>query len=107
LGLSAIFHRWCSRIFAVRRVVEHMATKSEIGEVQDKIADVKKTMVTKDDLREELASVRAELKSIRRELDDLAEKFENVSDFRKEIDHVLERVAEIERHLGNDKKIAA
>jgi predicted amidohydrolase len=31
----------------------------------------------------------------RRELDDLREKFENVSGFRKEIDHALERVAEI------------
>jgi hypothetical protein len=30
-----------------------------------------------------------------------------VSGFRKEIDHALERVAAIEKHLGIDKKIAA
>jgi hypothetical protein len=34
-------------------------------------------------------------------------KYENVSGFRKEIDHALERIAAIEEHLGIDKKIAA
>jgi hypothetical protein len=28
-------------------------------------------------------------------------------DYRKEIDHALERIAAIEKHLGIDKKIAA
>ena len=49
----------------------------------------------------------AKLKSIRRDLDDLREKVENVSGFQKEIDHALERIAAIEKHLGLDKKIAA
>jgi hypothetical protein len=44
---------------------------------------------------------------LRRHLDDLIEKVENVSGFRKEIDHALERIAGIEKHLGIDKKIAA
>jgi len=36
------------------------------------------------------------------------EKVENVSGFRKEIDHALERIASIEKHLvGTDKKVAA
>ncbi len=43
-----------------------------------------------------LTSIEAELGSIRREVDDLSEKFENVSGFRKEIDHALERIAAIE-----------
>jgi hypothetical protein len=33
-----------------------------------------------------------ELRGIRRDLDDLREKVENVSGFRKEIDHALERI---------------
>ena len=48
-----------------------------------------------------------ELKTIRRDLNDLMEKFENVSGYRKEIDHALERIAAIEKHLGLHKKIAA
>jgi hypothetical protein len=36
---------------------------------------------------------------------DLAD--ENVIGFQKEIDHALERIAAIEKHLGLDKKIAA
>jgi uncharacterized coiled-coil DUF342 family protein len=77
-----------------------MATK-------DDSAEIKRTMVTKDELREEFAPVRSELRSIRDELDGLIEKFENVSGFRKEIDHALERIAAIEKHLGLNKKIAA
>jgi hypothetical protein len=75
------------------------------------IADIKSTMATKDDVRaivaEELAPIHAELKSIRRDLDDLREKVENVVGFRKEIDHALDRIAAIEKHLGINKKIAA
>jgi hypothetical protein len=40
-------------------------------------------------------------------LDDLSARFENVLGFRKEIDHALERIAAIEKHLGIGKKIAA
>jgi septation ring formation regulator EzrA len=85
------------------RVVEHMATKEDI-------VDLRKMMATKDDIANlggQLTSVERELKSIRRDLDDLREKVENVSGFQKEIDHALERIAAIEKHLGLDKKIAA
>jgi chromosome segregation ATPase len=79
--------------------------------IAEDIADIKSTMATKADVhaivREELAPIRAELKSIRGDLNDLIEKFENVSGFRKEIDHALERIATIEKRLGLDKKIAA
>jgi predicted nucleic acid-binding Zn-ribbon protein len=84
-------------------VVKHTATKEDI-------VDLRKTMATKDDIANlggQLTSVERELKSIRRDLDDLREKVENVSGFQKEIDHALERIAAIEKHLGLDKKIAA
>jgi predicted nucleic acid-binding Zn-ribbon protein len=84
------------------------------------MADIKRTMATKTDIadmatkadvraivRDEIKPIRSDLKSIRDELDDLTEKLENVSGFRKEIDHALERIAAIERHLGITKKIAA
>jgi DNA repair exonuclease SbcCD ATPase subunit len=92
-------------------VVKHMATKDDVAalrkELKGDIAEVRKEIVTKDDLSEELAPIRSELKAIRRDLDDLREKVENVSGFQKEIDHALERIAAIEKHLGLDKKIAA
>jgi archaellum component FlaC len=58
-------------------------------------------------MRADLNSIRAELKGIRTELDDLREKVENITGYRKEIDHALERIAVIEKHLGIDKKITA
>ena len=78
--------------------------------VADDIADIKSKLATKDDIANlggQLTSVERELKTIRRDLDDLREKVENVSGFQKEIDHALERIAAIEKHLGLDKKIAA
>jgi predicted nucleic acid-binding Zn-ribbon protein len=89
--------------------------------VAEDISDIRTTMATKADLARlkielkggiaafggQLTSIESVLKEIRRELDDLQEKFENVSGFRKEIDHALERIAAIEKHLGITKKIAA
>ena len=82
-------------------------TLKELGEMLTHVVD---NMATKDDivaLAGQLTSMERELKVIRRDLDDLREKVENVSGFRKEIDHALERVAAIEKHLGLDRKIAA
>jgi chromosome segregation ATPase len=78
--------------------------------VADDIADIKSKMATKNDianLGRQLTGVERELKSIRRDLDELRERVENVSGFQKEIDHALERIGTIEKHLGLDKKIAA
>ena len=48
-----------------------------------------------------------ELASIRRDLGELAAKVHNVMGFAKDIDHALERIAAIEKHLGLNNKIAA
>jgi hypothetical protein len=37
----------------------------------------------------------------------IPDKVENIGGYRKEIDHALERIAAIERHLGIERKIAA
>ena len=54
-----------------------------------------------------LNSIEAELKEIHRRLDALEEAAVNSSGFAKEIDHLLTRVAAIEKHLGLNEKMAA
>jgi septal ring factor EnvC (AmiA/AmiB activator) len=81
-------------------VVAHMATKEDIADMATK-TDVRTI------IRKEVAPIHAEVRAIRQNLDDLREQVENVIRFRKEIDHALERIAAIEKHLGIDKKIAA
>ena len=81
---------------AIDFIKERMATK-------DEIADLKATMATKDDVK----SIRDELASIRRDLEVLTEKVDNIIGLPLEIDHALERIAAIEKHLGINRKIAA
>lgn len=84
-------------------IKETMATKNGI-------AEIKRTMATKEQLAAlgtQVTGIERELKSTRRELLDLMDKFDNVIGYRKEIDHALERIAAIEKHLGLDKNLAA
>ena len=104
-------------------VVEHMATKDDLAAVK---AELKSDIASvKAELKSDIASVKAELKSdiaslgeqmtsieqdlkaIRRDLYELSDKVENISGYRKEIDHAFERIAVIEKQLGIAKKIAA
>ena len=111
-GNSIILHRAPVSIKKSKATLDSLLSTVERGfaAVADDITDIKSKMATKDDIANlggQLTSVERELKSIRRDLDDLREKVENVSGFQKEIDHALERIAAIEKHLGLDKKIAA
>src|SRR5262245_35823204 len=85
-------------------IVGRMATKSDL-------AELRQTIATKDDVRtivrEETHDIRAELASIRRELKDLTGKVGNIIGLPKEIDHALDRIRRIERHLGIETDIAA
>jgi predicted RNase H-like nuclease (RuvC/YqgF family) len=85
-------------------VVEHMTMKDGIVRLDRRIDKLDHRI---GELSERITSIERELRLIRRDLDGLMEKFENVLGFRKEIDHALERIAAIEKHLGLDKKIAA
>ena len=79
-------------------VVEHMATKDDVREiVRTEVPGI---------IREEMKDIRGELTSIRRDLDRLAESVANVIGYRKEIDHALERISAIEKHLGIEKLAA-
>jgi hypothetical protein len=101
-------------------------TLGELGEridsgfkaIADDVSDLRNDMATKEDVQAivrvelepietRLASIETELRSIRRDLDDLQGRYENVSGFRKEIDHALERIAAIEKRLRDDKRIVA
>jgi hypothetical protein len=84
------------------------ALAEDISSMKEDISDIKSTMPTKSDIAD--MATKADVRAIVR--DELApihlkEKFENVIGFQKEIDHALERIAAIERHLGITKKIAA
>ena len=58
-------------------------------------------------MREGFANIQAELKDIRLRLATLEAATQNVSGFTKEIDHLLQRVGAIEKHLGIHHNIAA
>jgi chromosome segregation ATPase len=82
-------------------VVEHMATKEDIASLRTELkGDIAKLDARVVKLDERVAAIERELSSIRRDLDELAAKVENVIGYRKEIDHALERIAAIEKHLG-------
>jgi len=51
--------------------------------------------------------IRAELTSIRRDLEELTMKVDNLVGLPKEIDHALERIRRIEKHLGIEHEITA
>jgi uncharacterized membrane protein len=90
---------------ALEFIKERMTTKDDLANFATKndIADLKATMATKDHVK----SISDELASIRRDLEELTEKVDNIVGLPKEIDHALERIAAIEKHLGLNKKIAA
>jgi hypothetical protein len=60
-----------------------------------------------DDINEEDASQAIRELRSRGELDDLTEKVDNILGYRKEIDHALERIGAIEKHLGLDSRMSA
>ena len=81
-------------------VVTHMATKEDIAdlrmELKRDIADVRKEMATKV----ELAEVKSELAIVRHDVEIIKEDTESNKGFAKEIDHTLNRVIAIEKHVG-------
>jgi chromosome segregation ATPase len=97
------------------------AVAEDIAEIRKDTADIRRQMATKDDLAAvrlelksdiaslgvQVASIERDLKQIRRDLSALTDKVDNIAGYRKEIDHALERIAAIEKHLGITKKIPA
>jgi septal ring factor EnvC (AmiA/AmiB activator) len=88
-------------------VVKHMATKADIADLRrETMADfaaVKKEMATKRDI----VAIMEELADIKQRLRDVEAAVETHAGHSKKIDHALDRIAAIEKHLGLDKRIAA
>ncbi|MGA8293598.1 MAG: hypothetical protein WB820_14075 [Rhodoplanes sp.] len=89
-------------------VVEHMATKEELGATNKELKSFRQEFNDfRDETRQNFREIRAELADIRRDVEELKSRADNSAGYSKEIDHALERIAAIERHLGIEKKIAA
>ena len=92
---------------------DHMVTKGDLadlvtkGDLKAALAGIRKEMATKNDLAALDTKIGKLDLSIHRELETIKEQLKNVAGFGKEIDHALERIAAIEKHLGINKKIAA
>ena len=86
-------------------ILAKMATKDEIAELQSEMhegfADIRAEM------HEGYADIRSELKDIHIRLDALEPAVHNIAGYAKEIDHLMERVVAIEKHLGLHHKIVA
>jgi tetrahydromethanopterin S-methyltransferase subunit G len=76
----------------------------EFGRVHERLDEHDQSC---DNIESELRGLRAELRGIRNELDELRDKVDNILGYRKEIDHAMERIARIEKHLGIEKRISA
>jgi uncharacterized coiled-coil DUF342 family protein len=86
---------------AVTHELELRPTRDEVREIVEEVVNDR----VPDIVREETKDIRDELRSIRRDLDALTEKVDNILGYRKEIDHALERIATIEKHLGLNKQV--
>lgn len=89
-------------------VVKYMATKDDIADLKTEMLDQFEHVDEQfRGVDERLRGIALEIAVIHRRLDRLEEQGASNAGFAKEIDHLLERVAEIEKHLGLNKKAAA
>ena len=89
----------------VNFIKDHMLTKDE-GATKNDVRDTIRKEVP-ELVRKGTNDMRAELALTRRDLESLAATLDNIAGLPKEIDHALERIATIEKHLGINKEIAA
>jgi hypothetical protein len=96
-------------------VVAHMATKEGLAALDIRIGDLRVEMIDQFEhadkqfqaTHDRLRDMAAEIAVIHRRVERLDDLGASNAGFAKEIDHLLAGVAEIEKHLGIDKKIAA
>jgi uncharacterized coiled-coil DUF342 family protein len=85
-------------------IVKHMATKDDIAELNKKYDELaRKQDATNQEVAEvkEIAMATAsELAIVRRDVEEIKETVESHNGFAKEIDHTMDRVGKIEKHLG-------
>ncbi|MDR3489295.1 MAG: hypothetical protein P4M05_30905 [Bradyrhizobium sp.] len=88
--------------------------ETQTAEILEVVNFIKDRMITKDDLAElrtemhdGFASIRAEVHDIRTRMEAIEAALHGHHGFAKEIDHLIERVAAIEKHLGLEWAIGA
>jgi hypothetical protein len=90
---------------ATKDDIVNMATKDDIAELRSELkGDI---AALRNEMQEGFASIRTELRDIRHRLEALEEVARNSAGLTKEIDHLMERVRVIEKHLDIQHKIAA
>ena len=83
-------------------------SRTEIMEIKAEVASTNSVVAQlRTEMHEGFADIQSELKDIRNRLDALEFAVHNISGYAKEIDHLIERVSAIERHLGLRANIAA
>ena len=85
-----------------------------ISEIIDTLNVILTRMATKDEIdrvrlemNEGFSSIREEIREVPNRLDAIDSDLRNQRGYAKEIDHLLHRVAAIEKHLGLGQKIVA
>jgi predicted nucleic acid-binding Zn-ribbon protein len=82
-------------------IKERMATKADIAELRLELHTFR------TDTDGNFRSLNIELADINRRLDLLEQQFRNLKGVTKEIDDIRDRIRDIEKHLGLNRKIAA
>jgi predicted nucleic acid-binding Zn-ribbon protein len=106
----------------VNFIKDRMATKDDLAELRENMearfeaADRRFEAIDRrfdavdarfDAIENRLTSIETELRDIRQRIEFLEQAAHNASGFAKEIDHLIQRVASIEKHLGIEQRIAA
>lgn len=79
--------------------------------ILETVTFIKERMLTKEDAHEMIDEavdpLRRDNHAILTELEEIREDLRNIKGYRREIDHALDRIAAIEKHLGIHKNIPA
>jgi uncharacterized protein YdhG (YjbR/CyaY superfamily) len=92
---------------ATKEDVEALRTETQAGRTELRAEMLEAFSALRAEMREGLTDIRSEMKDIRARLDALESAVKNISGYSKEIDHLIERVSAIEKHLGLRANIAA
>ncbi len=77
------------------------AVAGDLAELRQDVRDAR------EDVNDGLRSLRSDVAELHKRLDALETAVGNHTGYRKEIDYLLERLSDVEKHLGINRKIAA
>jgi hypothetical protein len=92
---------------ATKEDVEALRAENQAGRIELRAEMLEGFSALRAEMREGFADIRSEMKDVRARLDALESAVKNITGYAKEIDHLIERVSAIEKHLGLRANIAA